>query len=84
MFSLKTSVKFYCLVVLWHVSVASGSPDNLNPLLLCFVEFWKRWPECISAVRLRVAVECFVYDVMVVVEKNFLFLKLPWSSKMQV
>ena len=39
MFSLKTSVECYCLIVLWHVSVASGSPDDLNPLLLCFVEF---------------------------------------------
>ena len=42
MLSLKTSVKCYCLVVLWCVSVAAGSPDNLNPMLLCFVEFWKR------------------------------------------
>ena len=52
------------------VSVASGSPDHLNPLLLCFVEFLKRWPECVSAVRLRVAVECFGYDVIIAVEKN--------------
>ena len=72
MLSLETFVKCYCLVVLWCVSVASGSPDDLNPLLLCFIEFWKRWPECVSAVSLRVAVECFVYDIMIVVEKyNF-------------
>ena len=70
MLSLETFVKCYCLVALWCVSVASGSPDDLNPLLLHSVEFWKRWPECASAVRLRVAVECFVYDVMIVVEKN--------------
>ena len=83
--SLETSMKCYCLVVLWYVSVASGNPDDLNPLLLYFVEFWKRWPECVSAVRLRVAVECFVYDVMIVVEKkNIFLLSLPWSSKMLV
>ena len=70
MFSLKTFVKCYCLVMLWHVSIASGSLDELNPLLLCFVEFWKRWPECVSAARLRVAVECFVCDIMVVIKKN--------------
>ena len=39
MLSMKTSMKCYCLVVLWHESVSSGSPDNLNPLLLSFVEF---------------------------------------------
>ena len=59
--------------VLWHLTVGSGSPDDLNPLLSCFffvffffVEYWRMWPECVSAVRLRVVVECFVYDIMVV------------------
>ena len=59
---------FYC--VLWHLSVASGSPDYLNPLLFCFVEFWKRWPECVSAVRLRVAVEHLHMGLMVDVEEK--------------
>ena len=70
MLSLKTSVKCYCLVMLWYVSVASGSLDHLNPFLPCFAESWKRWLESVSAVRLRVAVGWLICNVMVVVKKK--------------
>ena len=66
--------------VLWHVSVASVRSNDLNHLS-CVVEYWRRWPECVSAVTLRVVAECFVCNVMVVVDGGEKNVESPWISK---
>ena len=70
LFSLILNVAvFFC--VLWCLSAGSVRPNDLNHLLSCFVEYWRRWPEFVSAVMLRVVAECFVCNVMVVVVEEF-------------
>ena len=60
--------KCYCFIVCCDVFLVHQWPNDQNHLLSCFVEYWRRWPECVSAVMLRFAAECFVCNIMVVVE----------------
>ena len=44
-------------------------PNDLNHLLSCFVDYLRRWLLFVNAAMLRVVAECFVCDILVVVEE---------------